>query len=127
MKGLIKYIVLAFALAILCLVVDKAFAAEATFSWRPNSETNLAGYEIHYGTASRTYTTIVDTGLPPLVYGRVRYTVTNVPEGNTMFFAAIAYDTDDLKSDYSTEVEYGVPITPVIIPVPQDFRIEVTQ
>ena len=127
MKNLFKYLMLAVLLSILCLIVNKSFAAEATFSWLPNSETNLAGYKIHYGLASRMYTTTVDTGLPTLVDGRVHYTVTNIPEGNTMFFAATAYDADAFESDYSTEIEYDVPITPVIIPVPQDFRIEVTQ
>ena len=30
--------------------------------WNANSESDLAGYKVHYGTASRNYTTIVDVG-----------------------------------------------------------------
>jgi len=128
MKGLFQYVVLAVLVVLLCLVVSKAFAAEATFSWRPNSETNLVGYRIHYGPAPRTYTTVVETGLPALVDGRVHHTVTNIPEGNTMFFAATAYDTNDLESDYSTEIGYDVPITPPdVVPTPeppQEFSVD---
>lgn len=125
MKGLIKYIILAILVAILCLLVSRSFAAEATFSWLPNPpEDNVTHYDIHYGLASGTYTTHVDTGVPTLVGGRHVYTVTSIPEGDTMFFACTATNAE-ATSDYSTELSYDVPITPppTIVESPQDFRI----
>lgn len=80
-----------------------AAAAEATFSWLPNTETDLAGYKIYYGPASRDYTTTIDCGLPAPVNGRVQYTVTDLPD-TEMFFAATAYDTNGTESDFSVEV-----------------------
>ena len=98
-----------FFLILFCLVffVSAVQATEdANFSWLPNQETNLAGYEIHYGTASRNYTTIVEVGNPAPVDGRIHGQVAgaNLTDGTTYYFAAIAKDTNDLKSDYSTEV-----------------------
>ena len=83
-----------------------AQAADASFSWRPNSEPDLAGYKIHYGPASRQYETVVDVGLPDLVGGRVVYALPGVPDGTT-YFSATAYDTGGLESDYSAEVVYN--------------------
>ncbi len=80
-------------------------AADATFSWTANTETNLAGYKIHYGTASRTYTqadVIADKTA-------TTHTVTSLTEGTTYYFAATAYDTDNFESDYSTEITWTAP------------------
>ncbi len=97
-----------------------SWAADSTFSWLPNSEANLAGYKIHYGTASTTYTTTLDVGLPALVNGRVPATVTGLTEGVTYYFAATAYDTTGMESGYSEEVVYSTPsvIAPVV-PAPE--------
>ncbi len=88
-----------------------ALAADASFSWLPNTETNLKGYRIHYGnSSSRNYTTTVDVGLPALgADSRVHYTITGLTPGTTYYFAATAYDTDGLESDYSTEVVWTAP------------------
>lgn len=83
-----------------------AWAASGTFSWLPNSETNLAGYKIHYGTASKTYTVAVNVGKPELVNGRVAATVTGLNDGTTYYFAATAYDSTGTESGYSEEVVY---------------------
>ncbi len=76
----------------------------ATFSWLPNQETNLAGYKIYYGTASRTYDTTIDIGNPAPVNGRIQGRVDGLIDGTTYYFAATAYDTSNQESDYSTEV-----------------------
>ncbi len=93
-----------FLSASLCL------AADASFSWLPNTESTLAGYKIHYGTSSGNYTTTIDVGLPDTASdGRVHYTITGLEPGITYYFAATAYSTDNLESDYSTEVVWTVP------------------
>ena len=92
-----------------------ALAADATFSWLPNSESSLAGYKIHFGTASNAYTQIIDAGVPSTVNGRVSVTVSGLANGTTYYFAATAYDSSGSESGYSTEVTHvveGVAITP---------------
>ncbi len=84
-------------------------AAQATFSWLPNSETNLAGYKVYYGISSRNYTNVIDAGLPAPVNGRIQATVDNLIEGETYYFAATAYDSNGLESDYSIEIIHTVP------------------
>ena len=123
MKGLIKYVILAFALAILCLVVDKAFAGHASFSWVDNPpEDNVTRYDIHYGTQSGSYNTVVNVGTPtPDAEGRVQATLTGLPEGVTLYFAATASNAE-ATSDFSTEVNGTATPDAIIIAVPQDFR-----
>ena len=76
----------------------------ATFAWLPNKETNLAGYKIQYGTASREYTTIIDIGNPAPVDGRIQTQVDDLIEGTTYYFSLVAYNADGLKSAPTTEV-----------------------
>ncbi len=95
-------------------------SGQAEFSWLPNTEPTLAGYRIHYGTTSGSYTTTIDVGLPQPVDGRVYGTVTGLTEGATYYFAATAYDTNGQESDYSTEVSYTVPISSASPPVAAD-------
>jgi len=63
--------------------------------------TDLAGFVIHWGTASRTYTSQVDIADP----ASDEYTwiiETTVP--TTIYFAMTAYDDDDNVSAFSNEV-----------------------
>ena len=83
-------------------------AAEQNFSWLPNHETDLAGYKIHYGPASREYTNTVDIGLPDAENGRIHAKVIDLPDG-AMFFAATAYDSAGRESDYSKELSANPP------------------
>ena len=80
------------------------------FSWLPNSEADLAGYKIHYGTASGgPYTSQVDVGKPAPVDGRIHGSVSDLNPGVTYYFTATAYNTSGLESEYSTEASYAVP------------------
>jgi len=97
---------------LLALPVPAALAVDASFSWLPNTESTLAGYKIHYGTASRTYTQSVDIGNPgPSADGRVHGTVTGLSAGTTYYFAATAYDINGIESDFSQEVSLSVTLT----------------
>jgi VCBS repeat-containing protein len=103
-------------------------AAQADISWLPNSETNLAGYEIHYGTTSQNYTTVIDVGLPEPVDGRIHAAVDDLAEGNTYFFAAKAYDSNGDESDYSQEISYTVTSSePSPPPVANDLVVNTTE
>ena len=90
------------------IVVDPQVSGQADFSWLPNTEPNLSGYKIYYGTATRTYTTTLDIGLPNPVNGRIHGTITGLTEGQTYYFAATAYDDLGTESDYSDEIVYTV-------------------
>lgn len=85
-----------------------SYAGEASFSWLPNSETDLAGYMIYYGPSPGEYTGIQDCGLPDTVKGRVACTIPTVPDVAT-YYAATAYDKADQSSDYSNELVYDPP------------------
>lgn len=71
--------------------------AAATLEWDANSETNLAGYKVYVGAASRSYSTNWTTT-------NTTFTVTNVPVNGSNFFAVTAFDTGGLESEYSDEV-----------------------
>lgn len=68
--------------------------------WTANTESDLAGYLLHYGRASGVY----DAADSPIDVGSVTtYIVTIHDEGN-WFFALKAYDTTAQESDFSSEL-----------------------
>ena len=72
-----------------------------TLTWAANGEPDLAGYKVYVGTASGTYSF---PGSAFLI-GNVRsYTVSNLPKGQTYFFAVSAYDSAGNESVLSAEV-----------------------
>ena len=76
-----------------------AHAAQVTLAW--DAENGVAGYKIYYGTVSKHYTSFIDVGK------NTTYTVPNLSDGITYYFAATAYDASNLESDYSNEVSYS--------------------
>ena len=75
--------------------------AQVTLAWDANSEPNIAGYKVYYGTASRVYNWYFDVGKV------TTYSVTGLTDGSTYYFAATAYDTSGVESTYSSEVSYN--------------------
>jgi Fibronectin type III domain len=72
-----------------------------TLTWTANREPDLAGYKIYVGTASGTYSFPGSA----FVTGKVTsYTVSNLPMGQTYFFAISAYDSASNESSLSSEV-----------------------
>ena len=88
---------------IIGVIASNALAAQATLAWDPNTESDLAGYRVHYGTASGSYTVHTD------VHNVTTYTVTGLTAGQTYYFAATAYDASGNESGYSNPVSYAVP------------------
>ncbi|MCD6388074.1 MAG: cadherin-like domain-containing protein [Desulfobulbaceae bacterium] len=82
-------------------------------AWTPNSEANLAGYKVYYGTVSRDYTTIIDVGNPEAVDNQIIVTLSGFSPGITYYYAATAYDVDGFESDYSDEAVWTCPLDPV--------------
>ncbi|HEX5679822.1 MAG TPA: choice-of-anchor U domain-containing protein, partial [Desulfobacterales bacterium] len=77
-----------------------------------NTESDLAGYKVHYGTASGSYTTVVD------VHKVTTAVVTGLSAGQTYYFVVTAYNASGNESGYSNQVSYsvaaanGAPATP---------------
>ena len=80
------------------------WGAQVTVSWDANVETNLAGYRVYHGIASRNYATTTDVG------NVTDAIVSGLSPGATYFFAVTAYDTAGLESLFSDEVSYTVPL-----------------
>src|ERR1043165_9198448 len=67
--------------------------------WSATSEPDVIGYRLFYGTESGVYASQIDVADPLAV-------VTDLHEGATYYFAAVAYNTAGLASLPSTEVSY---------------------
>jgi hypothetical protein len=61
--------------------------------------TDLVGYKIYYGTASRVYNHSIDVG------NVNTYTLTGLAKGQTYYAAVTAYDTSANESGYSNEFQ----------------------
>jgi YHS domain-containing protein len=83
-------------------------AGSATLYWDPNTEPDLAGYKIYYGTSPRTgsdpkvcglcgYSNRVDVGKV------TTYTLNNLTNGQTYYFSVTAYDTSNNESAFSNQ------------------------
>jgi hypothetical protein len=75
---------------------------KATLAWNLSPDSNVIGYRVYHGAASRSYTNIVDVGNATSV------TISNLVEGATYYFAATAYNVLDMESEYSDEINYTV-------------------
>ena len=81
----------------------------ATLTWNANSESDLAGYKIYYGTLPRTGTGPKDCGMCSYsnkvdVGNVITYKFSNLIGGSTYYFSVTAYDTSGNESAYSVEV-----------------------
>ena len=75
-----------------------------TLAWDPDAGTNIAGYKIYYGVASRTYSHTNNVG------NVTNATISSLIGGTVYYFAATAVDTSGLESDFSAEVVYTNPV-----------------
>lgn len=96
---------LLFFLALLSslLVSVWARAGQVTLAWDPNTESDLAGYRVHYGTASGVYTATVEVDR-----NTTTCTVLNLTSGQTYYFAASAFNSAGESSGYSNEVSAAI-------------------
>ena len=86
-----------------------ASESSADFSWVPNSESNIVGYKIYYGTtADGVYPNFVDinNNVPDPTDGRIHGTVTELANGITYYFVCTAYNDLGSESDFSSKVVY---------------------
>jgi hypothetical protein len=73
----------------------------ATVTWNANTESDLAGYRVYYGTSSRTITNYPNS----ISVGKVMTaTISGLTKGTKYYFAVKAVDTSGNLSGYSLEV-----------------------
>jgi len=119
-----RFLNLSVALAAMLMMVVMASSGVALaecsveFSWSPNPESFVTGYNIYYGTSpGGPYSFVVNAGNPAPVDGLIHGTVSGLTEGNTYYFVATAYDADDNESEPCAEVSYTCPDSPSPPPV----------
>jgi hypothetical protein len=90
----------AFLISLILTIVFYSYAlsAQVTLTWEPNSEPDLAGYQVYYGTSSGIYTDSIDVG------NTNAYTVSGLEEGLIYYFAVTAYNYSGDESSFSNEV-----------------------
>jgi len=73
-------------------------ASTIKLEWDANTENDLQGYKIYYGTSSTQYTTT-------LTLGKVtQYTITDLDAGATYYICLTAFDQNFNESHYSNEI-----------------------
>ncbi|MEP6890825.1 MAG: fibronectin type III domain-containing protein, partial [Nitrospirota bacterium] len=70
----------------------------AIVSWNANTEADLSGYRVYYGTSSRNYLNSISVGKVTSA------TITGLTVGTTYYIAVKAVDTSGNLSGYSAEV-----------------------
>ena len=83
-------------------VVPFSHGESLFLEWSPNSESDLAGYNVYYGISSGSYGDPIDVG------NVTSYELTELDAGVRYYVAITAYDTADNESEKSDE-ENGVP------------------
>jgi hypothetical protein len=79
-----------------------------TLAWDASPSAAVAGYRVYYGTNAGSYAYETNAG-PVLTQAVV------LPHGGRWFFAATAYDTHGLESDFSNEVSWDTKPTPPVL------------
>jgi hypothetical protein len=88
--------------------VGLARGETVTLAWDASASTSVAGYRVYWGTNSRSYFCMTNAGV-------VRTQAVVLPHSGRWFFAATAYDTNGLESDFSSEVQWeSKPVAPVM-------------
>jgi hypothetical protein len=85
-------------------------AGGLVLAWRPNTNLDVAGYNVYYGSACRKYTNVVCPGTATYV------TVPKLAQGATYYFAVTAFTSSGKESLFSNElkVRYTDPLPTVL-------------
>jgi Divergent InlB B-repeat domain/Fibronectin type III domain len=97
---------------LLLVLTGQARAEQVSLAWDANTEPDLGGYKLYYGTATQAYSQVINVGK------NTQVTVSNLSLGVTYFFAVTAYSLQGAESDYSNEINNTVR---------RQFRLTVTK
>lgn len=117
MRKILLSLLAGFAFLGLASAAPVAAGVTVTLAWNQNEESNLWGYRLYYGTASRTYDW---DKMVPVPFPETQTTITGLRHGVRYFFAVTALSIEGLESDYSLEVDYAAPVPP---PPPITFAL----
>lgn len=76
------------------------FGYDLNISWNPSTSTNIVGYNIYFGSQSKTYTNVTQVSA-----NTTNFTLKNFYL-DTYYFAATSFDINSNESDYSSEFVY---------------------
>jgi len=79
-------------------MLEASLGQSINLQWDANTEPDVAGYKVHYGTAPRIYS---DTVIAGNVTG---YLLPHLFDGQTYYVAVTAYDNFGNESGYSNEI-----------------------
>lgn len=96
----LRWLAVAFFGFLYLFLASEASAGAVRISWNRNSEFDIAGYEVRYGTTSGRYTEVVKAGLKTSVR------ITGIREGTSYYFVVVAYNRAGLRSRPSAEIFY---------------------
>jgi len=88
---------------LITLLAIPLFAASIKVTWNANTEDDLAGYKIYYGTASGVYGDPIDVG------NVTNGIIPDVADKTVYYVAVTAYDTSGNESGFSQEVSVDIP------------------
>jgi fibronectin type 3 domain-containing protein len=94
-----KYIIT----ALLILVATTAFSASVSLQWDANTETDLAGYKVHFANYSGNEYQFTSLR-PPIPTTATTYTVTGLDPLKKWFFRVTAINTSGMESAFSNAV-----------------------
>lgn len=86
------------------VTVNVNYLSQVTLTWAPNTEADLAGYKLYYGTVSGNYDTVVNAG------NQAYYTLSGLVSGQVYYISVTSYDLSGNESANSNEVLYTVPV-----------------
>jgi len=98
------------------LIAFPVFAADVSFEWDANTESDLAGYRLYQSDTSGLYTYGTGNEVKDIPAGTETCTVTGVPDG-VWYWVLTAYDTHGNESGPSNEVSADIDETPPGPPV----------
>ncbi len=98
----------------LCLLaaVSTVSAKDVTLGWDQNTESDVAGYKIYYGTTTGSYngTDAIEGASPIDVGSNLSATLSGLNTSKSYYFAVTAYNYSGEKSGYSNEVTLAAEI-----------------
>lgn len=80
-----------------------AFAATITLEWDPASG-DVKGYKVYYGTSSNDYEYNEDVG------NFTSCTISSLTEGETYYFSATAYDSENIEGSFAKEISHTISV-----------------
>ena len=88
------------AAAVSTIYLIPQVSGAASLAWDPNTDLDVAGYQVYVGQASRTYNGATNVG------NVASWTISGASPGTTNFYAVTAYNSMGVEGDFSNEVQY---------------------